>query len=221
MAKLYARDLVGLTKTPPIKANRPSVGGRLRRYSAVLTLGAATTTNGDGNDTIAVTTADTVVLGKIPAGATFDFGIITSSVSLGTSTIAIGVATASATGSGTSGQNVISVSSITGNIVLGQEVSGTGIGTGAVVTGVNFSTNTVSLSVANSGAVSGTINFGSTTRYKAAATFTATDTPTLFGTAASQRGDPLPADVEVILTTAVANLPSSGTLVIDLYFNQP
>lgn len=219
MANLYARDLVGYSKTPIIKPNKPSIGGRLRRYSAVLNLGASTTTNADGNDTVAVTTSDNVLLARVPAGATFDFGMITSSVSLSTSTLSIGVATASATGSGSSGANQITVSGITGNIAVGQEVSGTGIGTGAVVTAVN--NLTVTLSVVNSGSVSGTITFGSASRYASALTQTSTNVPLVFGSAVGQNGAALPSDTLVYLTVGTTNLPSSGTVVIDLYFNQP
>ncbi|MEN9417110.1 MAG: hypothetical protein RI988_730 [Pseudomonadota bacterium] len=42
------------------------------------------------------TTSDTLEIGNLPAGATFAFGVLTSSVSLGSSTVAIG--TVGATG---------------------------------------------------------------------------------------------------------------------------
>ena len=62
---------------------------------------------------------------------------------------------------------------------------------------------------------------GTTGKYRAAATFTSTDTPTMFGktaeTAASDAG--LSAEQTVIGTIASAALPSSGTLVIDLYYS--
>ena len=60
------------------------------------------------------------------------------------------------TGTGTSGLFTITVSSGTG-IYVGMYASGTGIATAAVVTGV--SGTTVSLSLANTGTVSGTITF--------------------------------------------------------------
>jgi hypothetical protein len=63
-------------------------------------------------------------------------------------------ATPSATGS--SGAFTISVSSAT-NIKVGQSVFGTGIGTGAVVSSINGTT--ITLSVANSGAVSTAVTF--------------------------------------------------------------
>lgn len=53
-------------------------GARLKRLRGTFTLATQTT-------------ADTLVIGNLPAGAVFAFGKITSSVSLGTSTVAIGV----------------------------------------------------------------------------------------------------------------------------------
>jgi hypothetical protein len=76
---------------------------------------------------------------------------------LSTYSIAIyNVATPTATG--TAGLYTIVVSSATG-IALQQYVSGTGIGTGAYV--VAISGTTITLSVVNSGTVSGTVNFQS------------------------------------------------------------
>ena len=64
--------------------------------------------------------------------------------------------TASTTATGTAGAATITVSSAS-NIVVGQYVTGTGIGTGAYVLAI--STLTITLSVVNTGAVSGTVNF--------------------------------------------------------------
>lgn len=63
-------------------------------------------------------------------------------------------------------------------------------------------------------------NSSSTGKYRAAATNTAT-TPTMFGLATAADDDALTADETVIMTIAVAALPSSGTAVIDLYFSAP
>lgn len=61
---------------------------------------------------------------------------------------------------------------------------------------------------------------GTTGKYRAAATFTAVDTPTPFMvTAANVTGGlpvPLAVAEEVIASVAVANLPASGTLTIDM-----
>lgn len=62
----------------------------------------------------------------------------------------------------------------------------------------------------------------STAKYKAAGAFTSTDTPTFFGKAAVVGGaSALSADENIILTLAAATAPSSGTLVVDLYFSAP
>jgi len=63
---------------------------------------------------------------------------------------------ASPTATGTSGAFTITVSSAT-DIAVGQQVSGSGIGSGATVSLINGTT--ITLSVANSGVVSGTIIF--------------------------------------------------------------
>lgn len=125
-------------------------GGNIRVYREIINLGGAGAP---------YTTADTIVVAYPGAGETFLKGVVTSSVTLGTSTIAIGTS-------------------------------------------------------ASSG------------KYRAAATFTAPDTPTLFGVAANQLGvggaqaAKLLAPEEIIITIGVASLPSSGTLIVDLYFAQ-
>ena len=76
---------------------------------------------------------------------------------LSTYSLAIYTAPSSApTATGTAGAATITVSSASG-IVVGQYVTGTGIGTGAYVLAI--STLTITLSVVNSGAVSGSITF--------------------------------------------------------------
>lgn len=119
-------------------------GARLKRLRGTFTLNTQTT-------------SDTLVVGNLPAGATFAFGMITASATLGASaTVAVGIS-------------------------------------------------------------------GSTGKYRAAATFTSADTPTLFGTAATiGAADPaLSAEEQVFVTIGTASLPGSGTLVIDLYYSLP
>lgn len=101
-------------------------------------------------------TTDTLVVGNLPAGATFAYGVINASATLGTSTVAIGTS-------------------------------------------------------------------GSTGKYRAAATFTTADTPTLFGVATQEgAADPaLTAEEQVIVTIATAALPASGTFVVDLFYSMP
>lgn len=63
---------------------------------------------------------------------------------------------------------------------------------------------------------------GSTAKYRAAGAFTSTDTPTFFGkTAVAGAASPLADTENIILTLAAATAPSSGTLVVDLYFSAP
>lgn len=119
-------------------------GARLKRIRATITLGST-----------AITTSDLIQLGNLPAGATFAFGLITPSATLGSSTLAIG-------------------------------------------------------------------NSGTANKYGAATTYTAT-VPTLFGQAAAiGAADPaLSAEETVYATVGTASLPTSGTLVIDLYYSMP
>ena len=208
MAVFYSAETAGLVTTPESKAASPlGYGAQLRRYRATVTLASQGT-------------SDTIVLARIPAGSLFAFGVMTTSATLGASaTVAIGTVTGSATGAGSSGAFTFTISSASGTIKAGQNVSGTGIGTGAVV--LSVLNNVVTVSVANSGAVSGTINFGDAAKYRSAAVFTAVDTPTFFGKAIGATGlqIPLPAEEEIVVTIAVAALPSSGTWVVDLYFS--
>lgn len=76
---------------------------------------------------------------------------------------------ASATGwatnaTGTNGATTITVDSTNG-VYQGANVTGTGIGTNATVTGITYSNGTVTLSVANSAAVSGTVRFAGPITY--------------------------------------------------------
>lgn len=59
-------------------------------------------------------------------------------------------------------------------------------------------------------------------KYRAAATFTTANTPTMFGVAAATDDAPLTSTERVLATIAVAALPtSSDFLVVDLYFSGP
>ncbi|CAB4126143.1 hypothetical protein UFOVP68_8 [uncultured Caudovirales phage] len=154
MAQYYSKETAGYSANPITKPASPAYGGRVRRYRASLDLSAVNLTTGTTGN---VGTSDSVILARIPTGATFDFGMITSSVTLGSAVVAVG-------------------------------------------------TNAT---------------HASNGQYRAAAAFTAVDTPTLFGLAAAQSGAAVSADTLVYLTCATAALPTSGTLVVDLYFNQP
>lgn len=154
MTTFYTVENKTLGNTPPQPAGNEAANGRMRMYRATIPLDApptSSTTAGSG-----ITTSDTVVLARRPAGWRFAGGEITSSVSLGTSTISIGTA-------------------------------------------------------------------ASTAKYKAAAVFTATDTPTPFGKASAMAEAALNTDETIILTTATANLPTTAgaVLVIDMLFVGP
>lgn len=140
MANTYSTEAaLYLNNVPSKMANGAVHGGNTRVYRATITLAAQAS-------------GDTITLARIPAGAFFVGGEIVSSVSLGSSTVAIGVA-------------------------------------------------------------------GTAAKYKAAAVFTAVDTPTSFGTASAMGNQTaLVAAEDVILTIAAAALPGSGTLVVNLYF---
>ena len=141
MAVLYSNDSAGLGTVPSSNVNGGVIGGRVRRYRAAITLASQATT-------------DTIVIGRVPAGSVFAYGVINTDTSLSTSTVAIGAT-------------------------------------------------------------------GATGKYRAAAVFTATNTPTVFGPAAAAFAAPLTADEEVFITIAVAALPAAGNLVVDLYFSAP
>lgn len=82
MAQTYATEVAGVDASPVV---RPSSfaghGAHLMRYRATINL-AAQAAN------------DTIVLADVPAGLAFAGGLVTSSVSLGTATLAIGNASA-------------------------------------------------------------------------------------------------------------------------------
>ena len=150
MAQYLSNELAGTTTGTATSAGvgykpKASVyGGRLKRMRATITMASQTT-------------SDTLLLGNLPAGAVFAFGVLTTSATLGSATLAIGYS-------------------------------------------------------------------GTTGAYRAAATFTSTDTPTLFGVtatgpAASDSG--ASTETPILGTIATANLPSSGTLVVDIFYSMP
>ncbi|ARS27616.1 hypothetical protein [Sphingomonas sp. KC8] len=57
---------------------------------------------------------------------------------------------------------------------------------------------------------------GTPAKYRAAAAFTATDTPTMFGKAAAL-AEAEPETQTIILTVGAAALPGAGTLIVDVY----
>jgi hypothetical protein len=121
-----------------------NAGATLSEQEVIFTA-SISTTNASAVITIApnnlVAVGQQVVSASVPSGALVS--LITPNA-------------ASPTATGSSGASTIVVSSATG-IVLNQAVTGTGIGVGAVVTTIVGTT--ITLSVVNSGAVSGTMSF--------------------------------------------------------------
>lgn len=77
MANLYSTETAGVDTRPVVKPSAGAYGARFRRYRASITLAAQATT-------------DNILLAVLPSGSTYCFGMLTSSVSLATSVIAIG-----------------------------------------------------------------------------------------------------------------------------------
>jgi hypothetical protein len=154
MANFYSLENQLRGDVPPRAPGNEALGGRKRLYRATIALDAPITKPGTTGTVIA--NGDTISIARVPAGMRFVVGRITSSVSLGTSTVAVGIA-------------------------------------------------------------------GTADKYKAAAVFTAVDTPTAFGKAAAMANAALGADEEVIATVAVADLPNTAgaKLIIDLEFVAP
>ena len=121
-----------------------NAGATLSEQEVIFTA-SISTTNASAVITIApinlVAVGQEVVAASVPSGALIT--LITPTV-------------ASPTATGSSGANTIVVSSAAG-ILLNQSVTGTGIGTNAIVTTIVGTT--ITLSVVNSGAVSGTMSF--------------------------------------------------------------
>jgi len=98
----------------------------------------------------------------------------------------------------------------TDTLVLGNLPAGSTFSGGLISSDTSLGTSTLAIGIA-----------GTTGKYRAAATFTATDTPTDFGTTASAIEGPTTAERQVIGTIAVAALPASGNLMIELFYRMP
>lgn len=95
-----------------------------------------------------------------------------------------------------------------GTILLAKVPAGHAFAFGMLQASATLGTTTVSIGTRAAAAA-----------YRAAAVHTAT-VPTLFGVAAAAAADPLAEQTDIIATTAVAALPETGTLVVDLYFSK-
>lgn len=94
-------------------------------------------------------------------------------------------------------------------VVLAQVPAGYAFAYGIINASATLGSSTVAVGVA-----------GTPAKYRAAAVFTAA-APTLFGVSTAVDDAPLSAAETVILTNTTAALPSSGTLIVDLYFSAP
>lgn len=80
---------------------------------------------------------------------------------------------------------------------------------GVLTTDTSLATSTIAIGIA-----------GTVALYKAAAVFTATDTPTFFGKAAQVVAPAITADQTIFITIAVASLPAAGNLAVEMYFSR-
>lgn len=94
-------------------------------------------------------------------------------------------------------------------IVLAEKKPGEHFAYGVITTDTSLGTATVKVGPESSDAA-----------YRAAADFTATNTPTLFGPAAAISSEPATDGENIVATVGTAALPASGTLVIDLFFSK-
>lgn len=94
MAKFFSTETRSSGDVPARPAGDAAYGGRERCFRATVALDVPALSSSSNGAVIATT--DTISLGVRPAGTRFLGGKITSSVSLGTSTLAIGTAAAPA-----------------------------------------------------------------------------------------------------------------------------
>ena len=94
-------------------------------------------------------------------------------------------------------------------VVLAQVPAGYAFAYGILNASATLGSSTIAIGIA-----------GTAAKYRAAAVFTAA-APTLFGISTAVDDAPLTAQEVVILTNTTAALPSSGTLIVDLYFSAP
>lgn len=92
-------------------------------------------------------------------------------------------------------------------IVLAKVPEGYRFSHGIMTTGTSLGSATVAIGVA-----------GTTGKYRAAATFTATNTPTMFGVATGVNAAVASGGETVFVTIGTASLPGSGDLRINLYY---
>lgn len=110
---------------------------------------------------------------------------------------------------------------IRATITYASQADGSTVVLGEVPAGYSFAYGILTASASSGSTTIAVGTAASAAKYKAAAAFTSTDTPTFFGKAAAVAGDVYSSTEVIIATLAAAAAPSSGTLVIDLYFSAP
>jgi hypothetical protein len=106
------------------------------------------------------------------------------------------------------------------SVTMASQADGDTITLAAVPAGYTFAYGIINASATLGSTTVAVGVAGTATKYRAAAVFTAA-APTLFGGAAATAAAPLAAGETVIATLGAAALPSSGTLVVDLYYSAP
>lgn len=96
------------------------------------------------------------------------------------------------------------------NILLAQIPAGAAFAFGVLTASATLGSAVIAIGTNKAHASNGQL--------RAAATFTAANTPTLFGLAAAVGESALTAQTSIYLTIATAALPGSGTLIVDLYY---
>lgn len=99
----------------------------------------------------------------------------------------------------------------TDNILLARARAGEAFAFGILTASATLSTSVIAIGTSQT--------HGSNGQLRAAATFTAVDTPTFFGLASAVSQSQLSAQTPIYLTIATAALPGAGTLVVDLYYS--
>jgi hypothetical protein len=144
-----ASDIIVLANAAQTLSNKTLTNITLANVANTILENVSIANSTISNTTISNTTIiNPTISGALIVSNTMNSSVITSGTTITTSTTSF-------TGSGSGGATTITSSGVTGTIQVGQVLSGTGIASGASITAINGST--ITLSLANTGTVSGTI----------------------------------------------------------------
>lgn len=104
-------------------------------------------------------------------------------------------------------------------ITFASQASGSTIVLANAPTGHTFSHGLITVSATTGSATIAVGTAASAAKYAAAAAYTTADVPALFGKAAAISAGAYTAEEQIIATTGGAALPSSGTAIIELFFD--